>query len=82
MTREELIEALEGLGLTVTVRSGDGLKVSRPGGLALLAETITFTDGRAYWSWGHPIDGDDAEAVAGRIDRIVSTPPRVVRNSA
>lgn len=78
--REELVGALEARGLTVTVRSDGGLRVVRPG-VGLLAEELAFTDGRPYWSWGKPVDGDAPGEVADRINAVVSVPPGVVRNS-
>lgn len=79
--REELVGALEERGLTVTVRDNGGLRVVRPGA-GLLAEELTFTNGRPYWSWGAPIDGDAVSKVADRINTVVSVPPGIVRTSA
>lgn len=81
MTREELIGALEGRGLTVTILSDDRMKVVRPGA-GLLAEEITFTGGRPYWSWGQPVPHDGVAEAADRINTVVSVPPGVFRTSA
>lgn len=79
--REELVGALEARGLTVINRNDGGMRVVRPG-VGLLAEVLTFTAGRPYWSWGAPVDGDTAAEAADRINTVVSVPPGVTRNSA
>lgn len=82
MKREALVSALEQRGLTVTIQTDGVMKVVRPG-VGLLAEEITLTDGRPYWSWNAPVtDGDSATEAADRINAVVSVPPGVVRNSA
>lgn len=81
VTREELVAALEARGLTVTVKSNGGLRAVR-NGVGLLAEELTFTDGRPYWSWGKPVDGATLGEIADRINTVVSVPPGIVRNSA
>lgn len=85
MTRDELAEAVKARGLTaveVDGENGDRLKVSRHRNLPYLDETITLKNGRPYWSWDTPIDGNTPDEVAERIDHIVSIPSSSIRNSA
>lgn len=82
MTRDELADAVRAHGLTCTEVRGNRLRVSRHRDVPYLDETVSVRDGRSYWSWDAPIDGDTAEEVAERIDHIVSIPASSVRNSA
>lgn len=85
MTREELAAAAKARGLAaveVDGRNGGGLKVSRHRHLPYMDETVAFNEGRPYWSWGAPIDGDTPDEVAERVDHVVSIPASSVRNSA
>lgn len=85
MTREELTEALEALGLTVIeVHGGPDakLKVVRHQGVPYLDETVTLKNGIPHWSWDKPIEGATPGDVAERIDHVVSVPAGSVGDSA